>query len=205
MDKFPKSDRATVVRAILAACAEARAKSLEELSPLMLRRGRTYGANMLHYLVDKHLVAACKEGRLMFQPSDRKATRGGYAYSRYSADSFAWIHKKANSPDRLPKVSVFREEHARGNQGTWDFETGDLVFGEEVRRVMVAWGHQDFELTFVVLGVPKTDYSGWAYTENLTGFTGVVDLFAPVPSPTPTTPQDLGYSGLRLIKRSDKS
>ena len=162
---FPIQVKAELVARINTACRMVRDQCERDYA-VIPNRGGVYGRSALHFYVDRLLTEAATKELLPFHPIEKKVKTNGYWFMQYVSNRVKWQIKRVRKRGELPKGSSFRIINSISNQVAWDFGPEYRIKSEtDVPFAIVTYGHQNFYPTFIMVGMPEPDYSGWS--ENL--------------------------------------
>lgn len=162
-EMFPKNVRTTIASSIyLASCMS---KELRDSMVNIPRRGAMLAGHAFPVFIDKLIAAQIDQvaiGNFLYNYREFKIPQCGYAYIEYHSNVGKFHIKKSNKEEKLPNAAVHRISNAESNMVFLDFGPEFIPENTTVPFALITYGHKHFDLSFINIGFPAHDYSGWS-------------------------------------------
>lgn len=162
-DMFSESVKTMIATNIYVACNMS--KDLRDSLIYMPMRAGWFAGHALGFFIDKLMTEEIDNsvvGRFPYNYRETRIPKCGYPYVEYYSANGKFHIKKMDKPEKLPKAAVHRVSNALVNKFFLDFGPEYIPDGVNVPFGLITYGHKKFDLTFISLGFPTWDYSGWA-------------------------------------------
>jgi hypothetical protein len=100
-------------------------------------------------------------GKFPYCYGENRIPRCGYPYVEYYSPEGKFHIKKNNKPEKLPKAAVHRISNSLSNILFLDYGEEFVPPNISVPFALVTYGHIRFELSFIQVGFPTHNYTGW--------------------------------------------
>ncbi len=119
--------------------------------------------------IDKMLTVNIEKGILPLSCETKTNPRNGYSYCTYSTGKLLIHVKKTRRYGTLPEKSSFRCDCSQMNDQLLLFEDVRIGIAETVPKnyAIVVFGNQEFELSYLRIGMPDLSYTRWDKISDL--------------------------------------
>lgn len=159
---FSDKAKETIATSIYVACNMSKNMKNEMLT--IPRRAAMLAGHAFPVYIDKILTSQIDSFDLNTFPYNyREDTipKCGYSYIEYHNENGKFHIKKSDKKAKLPKSSVHRRSNAQSNLIFLDFGEEYVPSNVSVPFALITYGHKRFDLSYILIGYPSYDYSGW--------------------------------------------
>jgi hypothetical protein len=158
---FPDSVKTMIATNVYA--ASKMSKNLRDSWVNMPMRMSWFAGHSFGFFIDQLMSKQIEEsviGKFPYSYRELRIPKCGYPYMEYYSDKGKFHIKKADKPERLPKAAIQRISNAQSN-GFLDYGPDYIPQVEDNPFALITYGHRGFDLRFIEIGFPETDYSDW--------------------------------------------
>lgn len=159
---FPQQARQILASSVYV--ASKMSKSLRDEMISIPRRASMLAGHAFPVFIDRLMAKQIDEidvGQFPYQYREITIPKCGHAYIEYHSPIGKFHIKKSNKANALPKAAVHRVSNAMSNKIFLDLGSEYIPENTSVPFSLITYGHKNFNITFIQIGFPTWDYSGW--------------------------------------------